>query len=136
MCPGIHAVGFASSGRSHLSGHAPGCATSAGALGYVLRDATSARRQRQATLGSILGQCGWMAPPGFLDRTFIDVPCPRCGYPVEVQILDIRLQSRVFCPSCKVGIQLIDEGASTDVGLRQIDSALEDLNKMIERMGR
>lgn len=64
---------------------------------------------------------------GFLDRAFIDSPCPRCGYAIEVQLIDVRLQSRVFCPCCKEAVQLIDAGASNEIAARQLDDALRRL---------
>jgi hypothetical protein len=64
---------------------------------------------------------------GFFDDAWIDLQCPRCGYVGEVQLLDVRLQRRVFCCCCKVAIHLVDDRASTDVGLRQAEAALRNL---------
>lgn len=61
------------------------------------------------------------------EQTFVDLPCPRCGYPSEVQLLDMRLESRVFCPCCKVAIQLIDDRASMRVAPQQAEDALRRL---------
>ena len=63
----------------------------------------------------------------FLDRAFVTVACPRCAYPLDVQLLDVRIQARIFCPNCKVEVRLTDAGASTEVATRQIDAALERL---------
>jgi uncharacterized Zn finger protein (UPF0148 family) len=65
----------------------------------------------------------------FLDRTFVTVACPRCAYPLDVQLLDVRIQARVFCPNCKVEVRLADDGASTEVATRKIDAALEQLTE-------
>ncbi len=70
-----------------------------------------------------------------LDRHFIDVACPRCRYPFQVQLRDVRLQARVFCPNCKVGVQLVDEEASAEVGLRKIGRAMSDLERSLRRLG-
>ena len=70
-----------------------------------------------------------------LDRFFIDVECPRCRYPMDVQMLDVRLQARVFCPNCKVAIQLVDHEGSTEVGLRKVDRALSDLEREWRKLG-
>lgn len=62
-----------------------------------------------------------------LDDTFIDLPCPLCTYAIEVQLIDLRLESRVFCACCKTPIQLIDGDASNEIGTREIDEALRGL---------
>lgn len=73
---------------------------------------------------------------GLMDRAFIDAPCPRCSYPVEIQLLDVRLQRRVFCPNCKVEIQLVDDDGSAEIGLRKIDAAVDQLREVARNVGR
>lgn len=63
----------------------------------------------------------------FLDRASVPVPCPHCEYPLTVELLDVRLQRRVFCPCCKAPIQLVDDRASMDAASEQIDAALRSL---------
>ncbi len=58
---------------------------------------------------------------------WIDVPCPNCGYENDTQLIDIKLQSRIYCLNCKTSIQLMDEDASTHRGISSIDQALDDL---------
>jgi phage FluMu protein Com len=70
-----------------------------------------------------------------LDGAFVDLECPRCRYPFDVQLLDVRVQARVFCPNCKVGIQLVDEEASTEVGLRTVDRSVNRLDRALRRLG-
>jgi predicted RNA-binding Zn-ribbon protein involved in translation (DUF1610 family) len=65
----------------------------------------------------------------------IDAPCPLCGYELEIRIIDIRLESREFCPNCKATILLRDEEASTETGLREVDRAMRDLEKTFRRFG-
>ncbi len=68
-----------------------------------------------------------IAALAFLDDELVDVPCPRCGYAVDVWMIDIRLGSRVFCPCCKVPIQLVDQHAQAGVASRQLEEALRRL---------
>lgn len=63
---------------------------------------------------------------GFED-VFVQTPCPRCDYMLDVQLADVRLQRRVYCPACKVAIQLVDQHASVSTGLDQVESAMNDL---------
>jgi len=46
---------------------------------------------------------------------------------LDVQLADVRLQRRVYCPACKVAIQLVDQHASVSTGLDQVESAMNDL---------
>ena len=69
-----------------------------------------------------------MSPGRFsFESAFIELVCPRCGYVQDVQLLDARLERRMFCPGCKSTIQLVDGEASTHTALEQADQALKDL---------
>jgi len=68
-------------------------------------------------------------------RHFVDLACPRCRYAFDVQLLDVRLQARVFCPNCKVGVQLVDEEATAEVGLRKVNRAVSDLERALRQLG-
>lgn len=70
-----------------------------------------------------------------LDNHPIDVPCPQCGYEMEVHLIDVRLESRVFCPNCKATVLLRDERASTETGFREVDRAMRDLEKSLRNFG-
>ena len=43
-----------------------------------------------------------------IDDLWIEITCPRCSYPTEIEIIDALLKSRIFCPNCKTEIQLRD----------------------------
>ncbi len=60
------------------------------------------------------------------EQAFIEVDCPRCRYPMSVQLLDVRLEAVVYCPNCKASIQMCDEDSSVDTGLKRIDDAMSD----------
>jgi predicted RNA-binding Zn-ribbon protein involved in translation (DUF1610 family) len=70
-----------------------------------------------------------------LSNHLIDVPCPKCGYELEVQLVDVRLESRIFCPNCKATILLRDEGASTETSLRGVDQAMKELEQSFRNFG-
>jgi hypothetical protein len=61
-----------------------------------------------------------------LERAFIDATCPGCSYQFGIQLIDVRLQARVFCPCCKYGIQLADKDASTFQAIEDIERALRE----------
>ena len=65
---------------------------------------------------------------------FISIPCPSCGYAVDVELLSVRLQERVFCSCCKIRIQLIDDDATVFVVQEKIDAGFEELKKTVEKL--
>jgi uncharacterized Zn finger protein (UPF0148 family) len=71
-----------------------------------------------------------------LDNLFLSAPCPNCGYEFEFTFLQVRLQETVICPCCKRNIQLVDEGVSTEIGKRQIDEAMSEFERSLERLNR
>lgn len=71
-----------------------------------------------------------------LDHVWLSVPCPACQYEVEFTYLQARLQETIFCPCCKRTIQLVDETASVEVGKREIDEAVVQLEQTIATLNR
>ena len=69
-----------------------------------------------------------------IDRLFVNVDCPNCGYGVDVQILSVRLESTVFCPCCKISIQLVDDGASVHGAQEEVDLALKNLQRELKKL--
>lgn len=70
-----------------------------------------------------------------LEREFIEAPCPVCGYAFEVQLREVTMRSRTFCPNCKIAIDLVDERASTHRALESVNGALGNLERTLRRMG-
>ena len=62
---------------------------------------------------------------------FVSVPCPSCGYGLDVELLSVRLEEGVFCPCCKIRIQLIDDDATLFGTQERIEAAFEDLKKTV-----
>ena len=65
---------------------------------------------------------------------FVSMPCPSCGYGVDVELLSVRLEERVYCPCCKIRIQLIDDDATVFGAQDRIEAAVEDLKKTVEKL--
>lgn len=65
---------------------------------------------------------------------FIEIACPSCSYGIDVDLLSIRLQERVFCPCCKISIQLIDDNATLFAAEETIEAAVEDLTKSLQKL--
>jgi hypothetical protein len=64
----------------------------------------------------------------------MDVPCPRCAYPVWVVLAEVVAGITVICPCCRVQIRLVDETGSVQVVNAQVQEALDDLAKTLKGM--
>ena len=65
---------------------------------------------------------------------FVAIPCPVCGYVMDIELLSVHLEERVFCPCCKVTIGLVDDGASLYAAQQEIESAIEDLRNTVSKL--
>ncbi len=68
------------------------------------------------------------------DRAFLRVPCPRCGYEVDVRFRLAQLEDAVFCPCCKGRIRFSDDRASGHRTRRSVHNALTDLEREIKNL--
>lgn len=71
-----------------------------------------------------------------LDRAFLQVPCPRCEFEVDVQLRLAQLEDLVFCPCCKVRIWFADDEASGHRARRSVHNSLTELQRTIEDLNR
>lgn len=69
-----------------------------------------------------------------LDEIWIDIYCPKCNYQFEIQMIDARLESKVYCHNCKCTIQLKDNEASVHTSTKDINQALNDLDKTLKNL--
>ena len=69
-----------------------------------------------------------------ISKTWFQINCPKCNYSFEIQFMDAKLQSIVYCHNCKCSIHLVDGNASAACGIRKIEDAFEDLNKTIKKL--
>jgi hypothetical protein len=65
-------------------------------------------------------------------QTLIDVECPNCAYPFEIQVLDARVQAYRRCPCCWQLIRLVDGGGSMYGELEDVDRAMESLDRTLK----
>ena len=70
------------------------------------------------------------------DRAFLGVPCPRCGYEVDVQFRLALLEDLVFCPCCKARIRFSDDTASGHRARRSVRNALAEFQREIKNLNR
>ena len=67
-------------------------------------------------------------------ESWIEIPCPRCGYELEVQFMDVATQVRRWCPCCRVRIALVDEGGSVHGALADVQAAMDGLERMLKKL--
>lgn len=70
-----------------------------------------------------------------IGSTWIEVNCTKCGYLVDAQLRDVELQSIVYCHCCKTSFKLIDEDASTNTAMKEIQSSFDDLANSLKKLG-
>lgn len=68
-----------------------------------------------------------------LDEIWLDMECPVCRYQSYVQMREVRLESYVWCHNCKQHIQLRDAEATVDDAKKQMDQAMNELNKLFKK---
>jgi hypothetical protein len=71
-----------------------------------------------------------------LDQVLIDVPCPACGFALEVQLLDARTQVWRWCPCCRARVRLIEPDGSVSVGLAAVDNAIRNFESSMKKLFR
>lgn len=70
------------------------------------------------------------------DGLFLTLACPKCNYGMEVELLAVRLEATVFCPCCKVTVQLVDADASVHGSQNEIQAALKDFESQLKDLNR
>ena len=59
-----------------------------------------------------------------LDHLMVQVPCPVCGYGVEIQLLDARTQVWRWCPCCRVRIRMVEPDGSVSGAIAGAEDAM------------
>lgn len=68
-----------------------------------------------------------------LDHLLVEVPCPRCGYHVEIQLLDARTQVWRWCPCCRGRIHMVEPDGSVSGSTIAVEEAMRSLEETIRR---
>lgn len=69
-----------------------------------------------------------------LARALVEVECPGCGYPFEIQMLDASCQVHRRCPCCRVRIHLVEPDGTVSGGIEDVESAFRDLERALRRL--
>lgn len=71
-----------------------------------------------------------------LDSIDVDIPCPNCGAENKVTLAQIKREESINCIGCGAVIHLKDKDGSVKKGTRQVQNALDDLDRTLRRFGR
>ena len=71
-----------------------------------------------------------------ISHSIIEYKCPKCSWPIEVLLKQAIAEEIVICPNCLIDIQLVDKDGSCGRAQNDIDEALDDFKREIERFGR
>jgi transcription elongation factor Elf1 len=67
------------------------------------------------------------------NNTWIDFECPACNYQDQLQLVDIKTERTIFCNNCKISIRLVDENASTHIGIESINKTFKDFEDLLKK---
>lgn len=62
-----------------------------------------------------------------LGDALIEIECPRCGFPFEVELNDALCQVARRCPCCRIRILLREPGGELHGALEEVDAAINRL---------
>ena len=65
---------------------------------------------------------------------FLTLVCPKCNYGMDVDLLSVRLEATIFCPCCKVTVQLVDADASVHRSKNEIEAALKGFEGQLKKL--
>ena len=71
-----------------------------------------------------------------IDSLEVDIPCPECGAQNRVSLGQIEREEIIQCLNCGTKIKLKDKDGSVRRGTRDIQRALDDLDRTLRRLGR
>ena len=69
-----------------------------------------------------------------IEEIWIDIYCPKCSYSFNVQMIDLKLQSIVYCDNCKSSIKLTDQDASVHNSIKDINNSLIELEQTFKNI--
>lgn len=67
---------------------------------------------------------------------FVTLNCPNCEYGMDVEFLSVRMQRTIFCPCCKLTIQLVDADASVHSAQKDAELAINSLQGELKKLNK
>jgi ribosomal protein S27E len=70
-----------------------------------------------------------------VDTWKVPVKCPKCGIKNEVTLIQIRKGKTIQCIVCATKITMIDKNGSVAKGTKQVQDAVDSLEKTVKKIG-
>lgn len=67
-----------------------------------------------------------------LASTTLEPPCPACGYPLRVSLLEVAAQVSRYCPACYRLVRMVDHSGTVSSGATSAASAVSRLERQFE----
>lgn len=71
-----------------------------------------------------------------INDSWIEVNCPKCQYLLDVKLVDVKLEKKIYCHNCKITIQLKDESASIHTGTKRINDLMNKFEKTLKKLAK
>lgn len=62
-----------------------------------------------------------------LDHLEVALPCPRCSYLLEVEMLDVRTQVWRWCPCCRSRVRLMEPDGTVSSSVEAAEQVMAGL---------
>lgn len=72
----------------------------------------------------------------YLDEAWVTVPCPFCGFGVEIQVVQLSLGAYVLCPGCHETVRLRDPEASVHRANQKVGRMIQAIKRGLSGLGR
>ena len=69
-----------------------------------------------------------------INYSWIEAPCPDCGFVNNVMFRQIRLEEKIICTGCHRTILLTDEHVSVEKSEREINKAIEKFKSQLKEL--
>lgn len=71
-----------------------------------------------------------------LSKEWITFKCPKCKYQDDIQLIDIKTEKVIYCPNCKISIQLKDHDASVHGSIDSMNAMMKNLQNLFKNFGK
>jgi hypothetical protein len=63
----------------------------------------------------------------------IKIQCPNCSFEIDVLLKQVVAEELILCPGCTKEIKLLDETGSVSRAQAEIDNAIEEFGRQLNR---
>lgn len=75
-----------------------------------------------------------MGIENLLDNATITINCPACNCPIDIKLIQVRLEETIICPACNKEIGLKDVDGSTSNASKNIQDSIRSLTDELKHV--